>query len=96
MEELLTFKITLVDGSMEEQQLPCDPDQKLEEAKISQAMLQYAKLGLLRKIGRTFTLIPCGRIAKVEVDLPLISLATTKDAAAAKQAAENIKKITLG
>jgi hypothetical protein len=63
-----------------------------------QAIVQYASVGLLKKLEKEnkFVLIAASQIAMVEVELPKVTLATSLDAKIAGNAADNIRKITLG
>ena len=96
METILKFVLTFVDGTTEVQELPVPAEHA--EAVAMQAIVQYASVGLLKKLDKEnkFVLIAASQIATVEVELPKVTLATSLDAQIAGNAADNIRKITLG
>lgn len=96
MEEKLTFIITLVDGTKEKHDIICPAGQA--DAVAQQAMLQFATLGVLKNKAseRKWVLIPSGRIAHVEVDIPLVATATPLDALTAATHTEGLRKIISG
>ena len=94
METPLRFTITTTDGKQETQELTAPPGQSQQTA--MRAMMQYSQVGMLKKEGSRLILLPSHRIALVEVELPLVSLATTGDASAAAQAAGSLKRILPG
>lgn len=89
----LRFEVTLVDGTKEFQDIPVDP--AAVQQVIGQAMVQFASIGLLKetKLDSKVTLIPHSQIARVEVLLPTIAVASGGDLAAMEQAAKKLNKI---
>lgn len=96
METVLTFTLTLVDGTIEEQKISVPPDKA--EAAVMQMLQQFAVGGLLRKdeVESTFHFIPCHQIARVVVDLPKLTLASSTDIRTVSKAAANMKQIIPG
>jgi hypothetical protein len=96
METILKFVLTFVDGSTEVQELPVPSEHA--EALAMQAIVQYASVGLLKKLQQEnkFVLIAASQIATVEVELPKVTIATSLDVQIAGKTADNIRKITLG
>jgi len=78
----LTFKITLVDGRKIEQTATCDANgQGPQSPQIitTQALVQYATVGMLKGDGKKFHLITASQIAEVEVEIPSIVMADMGD-----------------
>lgn len=58
--------------------VPADGDGKeipTPEQLIMQMLQQYATVGMLKRDGKKFTLVTCGEIANVEVEIPSIVMA---------------------
>jgi hypothetical protein len=93
MEINIKFIITTVDGKQDVQELPMHPAEV--DKGIMSVLIQYAQIGLLKKEGSTFILIPASQIARVEVETPLVATANFMDAASTAKASGEIKKILL-
>lgn len=95
MQSLLKFTISLTDGTQEVQELPLQMPPEQVEGFVMKALFQYAQLGMLKKLEaeNRFVLVPANKIARVEVDMPKITIATDLDARAASQAVDNLRKI---
>jgi hypothetical protein len=96
METILTFELTMVDGTKETQQIGVPPD-RIEPA-ILAMFQQFGSVGIVRKneTEGKFLLTPSSQIARVEVDIPKVSIANSLDVNAMRQAADNLKKILPG
>jgi hypothetical protein len=97
METIIKFTVTFTDNTQEVQELHLTdvPNAQAVEGFVMQALNQYANVGMLKKFVQEnkFVLVPCGQIARVEVDLPSITLASSMDAKAIGQAADHLRKI---
>jgi hypothetical protein len=91
METNLHFVITKLDGSVVEQDIKCPAD--AAEAAINQMMGQYSQVGMLKKEGGKFTLLPRNQIALVEVEISPLIVASPSETARVAQAAGSLKKI---
>jgi len=91
MEAMLHFIITKVDGTVITQDLGCPPD--AAQQILQQAFAQYSQIGVMKKEGNKYTLVPSAQIAFVEVELPTLIIATEADAKGAAKASESLKKI---
>jgi hypothetical protein len=87
MEIQLRFNLTYTDGTTEVQEfrMPAAPRNEVEQ-EILKAMLQYGNFGMLKKLEKEdrWVLVPANRIARVEIDMPSIALASGADANALK------------
>ena len=97
MDTILKFTVIFTDNTQEVQELHLTdvPSAQALENFVMQALNQYANVGLLKKFVQEnrFVLIPCGQIARVEVYLPSITIASAADAKAASQVADNLRRI---
>ena len=91
METNLHFVITKVDGTTVEQDMKCPAD--AVDAAINQMMAQYSQVGMLKKEGNRFTLLPRNQIALVEVELSSLVVASPSDTARVASASGALKKI---
>jgi hypothetical protein len=85
MEIKLTFKITRVDGEVEDQEItaPAVPDIPIEQQQmmVMQRMLnQYAQVGMLRQPSKSHFILLCpSQIMFVECELPSVLIANALD-----------------
>lgn len=91
METSLHFVVTKVDGSQVTQDIKCPAD--AAEAAINQMMAQYSQLGMLKKEGGKYSLLPSSQIAFVEVEVSSILVASPSDTVRVASAAGSLKKI---
>lgn len=91
METALHFVITKVDGSQVTQDFKCPPD--AAEQIMQQAFAQFSQVGMMKKDGNRFTLLPSSQIALVEIELPTLVLADEGEVKKAAKASEGLKRI---
>lgn len=91
MEATLHFVITKVDGSQVNQDLSCPPDATAQL--MQQVFGQYSQVGVMKKEGNKFSLIPASQIALVEVELPTLVIAGEGEVKQVAKASEGLKKI---
>lgn len=91
MDVSLHFVITKVDGSQVTQDIKC-PQDAAEQA-MNQMLAQYSQVGMLKKDGTKYMLLPSSQIALVECELPTIVIAGPSDTAKVAAAAGSLKKI---
>jgi len=91
METSLHFVITKIDNTTVEQDIKCPAD--AAEAVVNQMMAQYSQVGVLKKEGNKYTLLPCSQIALVEIELPSLVIASPSDTARVASAAGGLKRI---
>lgn len=91
MEINLHFVITKVDRTIIEQDIKCPSD--AAESAINQMMAQYSQVGMLKKEGNKYTLLPASQIAFVEVELSPFVVASPSEAARVASAVGGLKKI---
>ena len=87
METLLRFNVTYNDGTSEVQEFRTNAAaREAIDLEILKAMGSYGTFGLLKKLEKEgkWVFVPANRIARIEVDIPVISLATGADANALK------------
>jgi hypothetical protein len=98
MESILKFTTTFTDKTQEVQELHVSdiPNPQALDAFVMQALNQYANIGLVKKLVQEnkYVLIPCGQIARVEVDLPSIAIASALDVKALGQVADHVKPMS--
>lgn len=95
MQSVIKFTISFTDGTQEVQELPLQMPPEQVEGFVMKALFQYAQLGMLKKmeVENRFILVPANQIARVEVDMPKITIASSLDAQAIGQMADNLRKI---
>jgi hypothetical protein len=91
METNLHFVVTKTDGTQVTQDIKCPND--ASESALNQMLAQYAQIGMLKKDGTKYTLVPASQISLVECELPTIVLADPSDAAKVAAAAGGLKRI---
>lgn len=91
METNLHFVVTKIDGTIVEQDINCPAD--AADAAINQMMAQYSQVGMLKKEGNKYTLLPRNQISLVEVELSPLVVATPSDTARVAQSVGGIRKI---
>ena len=91
METNLHFIVTKVDGSQVMQDIKCPTD--VVEGAMNQMLSQFAQVGMLKKEGAKYTLLPASQIALVECELPTIVIAAPSDTAKVAAASGSLKKI---
>jgi hypothetical protein len=87
METLLRFNITYNDGTGEVQEFRTNaPTRESIDLEVLKAMSSFGTLGVLRKLEKEnkWVYVPANRVAKVEVDIPSIAIASGADANALK------------
>ena len=91
METNLHFVITKTDGTTVEQDIKCPTD--AADAAVNQMMAQYAAVGMLKKEGSKYTLLPRNQIALVEVEVSSLVIAAPSETARVASAAGGLRKI---
>jgi hypothetical protein len=91
METSLHFVITTVEGNLLTQDIKCPSD--AAEAAVNQMMAQYASVGMLKKEGNKYSLLPSNQISFVEIELSPLVVASPSETARVAAAAGGIKKI---
>jgi hypothetical protein len=87
METLLRFNVTYNDGTSEVQEFRTNAAaREAIDLEILKAMGSYGTFGLLKKLEKEgkWVFVPANRIARIEVNIPVISLASGADADALK------------
>ena len=90
METKVEFILTLVGGEQVRQEMAC-PDPRVEDF-IKIVLAQYVQIGMVKKEGSRYTLIPRGQMARVEAEVPLLSIATGDDAMRVVQTSKEFGK----
>ncbi len=93
METNLHFVASLVDGGHVTQDFTVPTDKV--DAAIPQLLSQYAQVGMLKRDGNKYTLIPHSQIRLIECEIPSLVVATSSDTQKAAVAAGGLKKLTL-
>lgn len=91
MEVALHFVITKVDGTQVTQDFKCSSE--AAEQIMQQAFAQFSQIGMMKKEGNHFTLLPSSQIKLVEIDLPTLVIADDGDVKQVAKASEGLKRI---
>ena len=85
METRLSFNLTYSDGTTEVQEFHSPAaSREAVDVEILKAMASYGQFGMLKKLEKEgrWVFVPAGRIARVEIDIPTIAIASGADASA--------------
>ena len=91
MDTNLHFVITKVDGSEVIQDIKC-PSNAVEAA-MNQMFSQFSQVGVLKKDGTKYTLVPSSQIQLVECDVPTIVIAGPSETAKVAATTGSLKRI---
>jgi hypothetical protein len=87
----LHFVITKVDGTQVTQDFNCPSD--AVEGVMNQMLAQFSQVGMLKKDGTKYTLLPASQISLVECELPTLVIAGPSETAKVAAAAGSLKRI---
>jgi len=73
----LDFKLTLRDGTKEEQDVTVPAD--AAESMVVKTLMQYASVGMLKRDGNKFFLVCASEISRAEVEIPSILVANLNE-----------------